>query len=269
MRFVHITDTHIDSAPDFINYGHSPRANLEALVAAINKLPFRVDFVLHTGDVVEDRSEDAYRIAKPIFEKLEPPIFYAAGNHDDATHLQRVLLGDEPTGDRFDYQFQVDGVQFVVLDTRGPNDPTGTLSDAQLDWLRALCTPDGAPLVIAMHHPPTSLDSPWLDTGWASPTRAFPNMLLDRGPEFMAALAPARARLRGVFFGHVHRPYQVIQDGILLCSAPSSFAQLLTWPTQRVPEPSPAEPGGFSLVTITREQTTLRQHYLPRPGATP
>ena len=119
--------------------------------------------------------------------------------------------------------------------------------------------------MIAIHHPPLPLDSQWLDGGWATPRGVTPSMLLDRGAEFLEAITPARDRIRGVFFGHIHRAYQMTHRGILFASAPSSFGQLLTWPEQAAPEASPAEPAGFNLVTVTRDRTVVRQHYIARP----
>lgn len=268
MRFIHFSDTHVAADPGFSNYGHRPLACLAALVDAVNALPFPVDFVLHSGDVVEDRSEQAYRLAATELSRLRFPVRYLAGNHDDAELIQRVLLGRTTTVARLDDRFQAGGVEVALFDSRGPRDPEGTLDDPQLAALKALCRPQGPPLVIAIHHPPLPLDTPWLDRGWTEDGGRTPTMLLGRGREFLEAVAPARDRLRGVFFGHVHRSFQVVHNGILYASAPSAFAQLLSWPTQEVPEPASDEPAGFSVVTVTAEQTTVRQHALPRPGLT-
>ncbi len=266
IRFVHVSDTHVSADPGFIHYGHGPLMNLSNLVNAVNALTFPIDFVLHTGDIVEDRTEDAYRVARRVLDGLRAPIHYVAGNHDDADAMQRILLDRPPGGRRFDYGFSAGGVQVEVLDSRGPNDPGGTLSDAQLAALRAVCVPRGLPLVICLHHPPFPLDSLWLDEGWMTSKGRTPNMLLDRGAEFMQALFPARDRIRGVFFGHVHRAYQIMRGGILFSCAPSAFGQLLTWPDLDRPMSAPLEPAGFNLVTITEERTIVRQHAIARPG---
>ena len=268
MRFVHITDTHIAADPAFASFGQTPRANLVALVDAINALTFPIDFVLHTGDVVEDRSEAAYHAARDILARLRLPIHYVAGNHDDAGFLQTAMMNRASARPRLDYQFSADGVLVAVFDSRGPRDPAGTLRDEQLAALRALCAREGPPLVIAIHHPPLPLDTKWLNDGWSTAVGHTTSMLLDRGPEFLEAIAPARERLRGVFFGHVHRAFQIMHRGILFASAPSGFGQFYTWPGQDHPEGSPAEPAGFSLVTITGEQTIVRQHSLAKPEAT-
>jgi hypothetical protein len=93
-------------------------------------------------------------------------------------------------------------------------------------------------------------------------------MLIDNGAAFMEAIRPARARIRGVFFGHIHRAYQVMHDGILLSSAPSGFAQLQSWPEQDRPMPAPWEPAGLCVVTITERGTIVRQIGLPREAGT-
>jgi Icc protein len=256
MRFIHLTDTHIGPLPSFANYGHNSLQNLERIVDRINALPFTPDFVLHTGDVVEDWSEAAYKLAKPVLERIKFPVYYVAGNHDDPDKLQRILLNQEPKSDRFDYSFTCEDFTIAVFDTRRPEqNPGGTLRPAQMETLRQLCTPDGPPLVIALHHQPVLLDVTWID-GW---------MNLDNYAEFQQILAPARERVHGVFFGHVHRAFEVLVNGILYCSGPSSFAQLASYPNLQQPDPSPEELAGFSIVTVTPTQTTVRQHYIGRP----
>jgi hypothetical protein len=149
-----------------------------------------------------------------------------------------------------------------VFDSRGPVDPAGTLTAAQLDRLRGLCTPSGPPLMIALHHQPVRLDSGWLDGPWQDGRR----MPLDNAEAFREALAPARSRIRGVFFGHVHRGFQVYQDGILYCSAPSAVLQFESWPDQPAPIPSHGELPEYGVVTMTPTQTIIRQYPFGRPA---
>lgn len=262
MRFVHISDTHVGPTPDSASEGRSPYASLEHLVEAINSLTFPVDFVLHTGDVANMAQEAEYATAAPLLARLHMPVYYAAGNHDNPVHMRRILLGQRASAARFDYQFEAAGVHFAVFDTRGPADPSGRLEPDQLEALRRLCTPDGPPLVIALHHPPLPLDAAWIDQGWVTRNGTFPNMLLENGEAFYEAVAPARARLCGVFCGHVHRAYQAFHQGVLLSSAPSSFVQFFTWPDQALPVRSPDELPGFSLVTIEHGRTVVRSHHL-------
>src|SRR5579859_7313291 len=93
LRFLHISDTHIRADPAFTLYGHQPYAALKQLVATINALPYPFDFVLHTGDVVDDGQADSYATARSLLNQLRVPIYYLSGNHDDAKLLQRELVG--------------------------------------------------------------------------------------------------------------------------------------------------------------------------------
>lgn len=262
MRFVHISDTHVGPTPHYELDGHVPLIQLEHLVEVINSLTFPVDFVLHTGDVVNSGQEAEYALAAPVLARLRLPIYYVAGNHDDPAHMRRMLLSQDASDARFDYQFEAAGMQFAVFDTRGPAWPSGRLEPDQIEALHRLCVPDGPPLIIALHHPPLALDSAWLDCGWVTDNGTSPNMLLENGAAFYDAIAPARERICGVFFGHVHRAYQVFHRGVMLSGAPSSFVQYYTWPDQTLPVRSSDELPGFSVVTIEDGRTVVRSHHL-------
>jgi 3',5'-cyclic-AMP phosphodiesterase len=260
MRFIHITDSHIGPDRAHTGYGHNAYDNLAALVTHLNQLPFRPDFVLHTGDVVENAVEPEYWLAKELLSQLNYPVYYVNGNHDEAEALQRVLLGTPHPLRRFDYTFEAGGVQVVVLDTRGVRHPAGLLESEQLARLSALCTAEGPPMIIAMHHPPLPVDSRWIDFGWQ-----LGMMLLENGDDFRATIAPARERLRGVFFGHLHRSYQAYRDGVLYVGATPCFGLLESYPDQFVPAASPLEPLGYNIVTVTPHETIIRQQSLLRP----
>ena len=78
--FVQLTDTHFGS-PE-----HAARAR--AAVEAINKLPFDVQFVVVTGDVMADNitNENAVAEALDILGRLKVPTHFVAGNHDVKTN---------------------------------------------------------------------------------------------------------------------------------------------------------------------------------------
>jgi 3',5'-cyclic-AMP phosphodiesterase len=260
MRFIHITDTHIGPSREHRFLGHESRAALEALVYTINCLPFEPDFILHTGDISDDASEESYQIARSLLQQLKTPVFYVLGNHDDPQNMQRVFLNKHSTTDRYDYYAKLNGVGLAVFDTRVPGHVFGTLTDDQLAALRDLCKPSGPPLIIALHHQPVVLDVDWLDNGWGEN-----RMLLECHEAFQEAIAPARDRIRGVFFGHVHRSCQVVHDGILYCAPPSACAQIISWPTSDDVAPAFEELPGFNIVTVTDNNTIVRQHTFVRP----
>jgi 3',5'-cyclic-AMP phosphodiesterase len=260
MRFIHITDTHIGPTPGHTMMGGHPLATLEALVNEINCLPFEPDFILHTGDVTDDGSEAAYKLARSVLQRLKAPIFYLVGNHDNSQNLQRVLLGKTTVSERHDYYVKLGGVGLAVLDSHIDNTQEGSLTEDQLEALRDLCKPSGPPLIIALHHQPVLMDVEWLDHGWDG----YQMILQDR-ERFLDAIAPARDRIRGVFFGHIHRSSEVMRKGILFSTPPSGCVQTVTWPSTARPEDSTSEQPGFNVVTVTDEQTIIRQHTFKVP----
>jgi 3',5'-cyclic-AMP phosphodiesterase len=261
MRFVHISDTHIGPKSDYRLHDQATLPTLEALVQRINNLPFQPDFILHNGDVTDDANEASYRIARPVLEKLRAPVYYVMGNHDRPDPMLRTLLGKTEPVKRYDYYTEIDGFGLAVFDTRGPIDPAGAMTDEQFARLRDLCKRDGPPLIIAVHHQPVILDSRWLDEKWDNGL----SMPLDYADAFREALTPARARIRGVFFGHVHRGFQAVQDGILYCSAPSALIQFESWPGAERAVAAIDELPGFGVVTVTPTQTLVRQYTFARP----
>ena len=263
VRFLHITDSHLRGDSTYSHYGHPPEGSLRQLVQNINALPFSFDFILHSGDVVDDEQPDSYANAKAILSALRAPIHYVVGNHDNARLLQQTLVGIATPAPRYDYAFEQGGVQFVGLDSTSLHEqPGGELTSEQLDWLAGYCQPDGLPLAIFVHHLPLPLAVPWLDEVITMPSA----MIISNHAAFRAVLRPAAQRLRGVFFGHIHRSSQSVEHGILYSSAPSTFGQLRTWPEMRAPEPSPEEAPGYCLVTIDAGRTIVQQYTFARPA---
>ena len=262
VRFIHISDSHLRGDDAFVHYSHPPYASLKQLVATINALPYSFDFVLHTGDVVDDEQPESYAKAKAMLSELHAPVHYIVGNHDNARLLQQTMIGIAQPAARYDYAFELGGIQFVALDSTSLHEqPGGELTAEQLNWLGGYCTSNGLPLAIFVHHLPLPLGVPWLDEVITMPSA----MVISNHEAFRAVLRPAANRIRGVFFGHIHRSSQSIEDGILYSSAPSTFGQLKTWPEQRAPLEAPEEAPGYSLVTIDGRRTIVQQYTFARP----
>ncbi|MFW6062959.1 MAG: metallophosphoesterase family protein [Chloroflexota bacterium] len=261
--FVHISDTHIGRTPDFELNGRNALARAERLVETINTLPAQPDFVVHTGDVVNEPHPEAYRLAARVFGRLDLPVYYVVGNHDRAAEIHHFLpMGPRqdlsPDRDMLSYIFESKGYRFLVTDARGPDEiaPRGRFSQRQLDLVRQEIERGGPPLVVFTHFPILPLDAVWMDT----------NMLTVNGPAFHELLQTAGARLRGVFHGHVHRPMQTMRDGILYASAASSLYQLGAWPHDAGVRIDENYPPGYSFVHLLPEQTIIHHHVVGGQG---
>lgn len=260
VTFVHISDTHFGPSPGYARHGRVALPAAQRIVDAINRMPVKPDFVVHTGDVVTAPGAAAYALAAETLGGLECPVYFVCGNHDDPAGIQTWLrMGAlEPLlmdGQTLAFAWEVGGVRFVVLDTHGPPeiDPQGVLDAAQLALLQAEARPEGPPLVLFWHHPIMPMDSPWMDR----------NMLVQNGAALHQALLPARDRIRGVFYGHVHQSQQTVRDGILYVAAASTFAQFSSWPTDETVGYVPEETPGFNFVRVWPERIMIRQHRLP------
>lgn len=265
LRFVHITDTHIGPTPHYTLYGRQPLAWLQRLVQQIGQLPCPIDFILHTGDVTEEGSADAYELAREALAPLARrwPIHFVVGNHDDGLRLQSLLGGSTEPLPRLDYAVDLGSHRLLVLDTRGPVDPGGLFLPQQADWVRQQATIDERPLLVAMHHSPVPLDTAWLDE--PPPSWGGKFMYLEGAKLFLDAIAPLRTRVRGVFFGHVHGGFSVHRDGVLYVAGRSGFGPLVTMPGDRNVIPDDPEPPGFNLVTVTEDQTLVRTRAVRLP----
>jgi len=82
--FVQVTDTH---------WGARDGAALtRRAVEAINQLPYKIEFVVHTGDMLADSigSESVVQDGLDAMKGLTAPVYYVPGNHD-------ILTSDVPT----------------------------------------------------------------------------------------------------------------------------------------------------------------------------
>lgn len=260
--FIHISDTHVGPTQAYGRDGHRSYPSVVKLVDILNTLPVTPDFVVHTGDVAADPDEAAYALAQDVFTRLKMPIYYVTGNHDRSQMIREFLpmgplvpLVDDP--DVLCYRFDVKGYRFLVLDGRAPDelDPHGLLSEAQLQAVQAEATSDGPPLAVFVHFPVWPLHAPWMDA----------HMLIINGARLHEALLPARARLRGVFHGHVHQSMQTTRDGITYTAVPSTYSQFTAWPTDWQAGHDTDYPPGFNVVQLLPEQTIVHQHVFTRP----
>jgi hypothetical protein len=155
------------------------------------------------------------------------------------------------------YSFNVKGFHFLVLDARGPAeiDPQGLLADSQLELLAQEASEDGPPLVVFVHYPVHPLNSIWMDQ----------NMLIQNGQLLHQTLLPAKKRLRGVFYGHIHQHMQTLKDGILYSSVASVVSQFGAWPSDLHTYYDNEHRPGYAFVHLLPEQTIVHQHTFVRP----
>lgn len=255
LRFIHISDTHVGTDPSFRLYERNTIDALKQLIHYINeRLPFKPDFILHTGDVTNSYDDAAMQLAAQTLSELQYPVYYVVGNHDRRGAMREHLLLQPRSEDRLFYDFRLNDYHFIVLDTIGSPDPQGYVSQEQLEWLaERLSNSDARSISLCIHHLALETGVPWYDR----------NMRIMNDEAFFKVLAPYKDRLRGVFFGHIHRAFTGFREGILCSAAASAFRQIYMYPGATKPDFDFESPGGFAIVMLTHQQTIIRHYTIP------
>ena len=167
---LHISDTHLCEAYDdegeiTIKLREMRRQTFggrqeEALVDSIAWARKNVDYILHTGDLIDFQSRANFDLVKKHFGDA---MFGALGNHEFARHMwlaeekepkteewkdrTRAKLDEVFPFDVVLHSQVVNGVNFVTLD-----DVYGTVTERQVERFRAEVA-KGLPIVLCMHVP--------------------------------------------------------------------------------------------------------------------
>lgn len=232
IRILHISDTHWANEP--IAPLIDPHSRFDQLCDWIASWSDPIDFIVHTGDWVHrgHLTEDQGVSTKTAWNRLSKlgiPVLSAVGNHDHRIALSECVHSSVPKNWQFHridsqpgrlaYWFSpnkksIADEAFLVLDARGPLDidPRGNLCSEQLQAVEKLLVDSNRRWTIFLHYPPIPLDCNWIDQ----------TMLIENGGQLHSLLASQPAKIRGVFFGHIHRPVCCIHQSILYASTGST-----------------------------------------------
>jgi Icc protein len=206
IRIVQVSDCHLPGDRMQSYRGINPHDNLGTLMERVRN--FEPDLLLASGDLSEDGSAASYQGVKACLDLPLVPVLALPGNHDDP-----VLLAEYFPGSPVDSISVTDhsGWRLVRLNSCLPGRPEGRVSDAALEDLENfLDGPDQRPVIIALHHQPVFIGSPWIDK----------YSLIN--PERMLALIKRHESVRAVTWGHIHQVFDADRDGTRMLGCPSS-----------------------------------------------
>jgi 3',5'-cyclic AMP phosphodiesterase CpdA len=161
---------------------------------------------VHSHDGAHDAAETTYaRVRAAIAAHYQGPILWLPGNHDLAAPLDRERPGAR--------ELRLGEWQIIAIDTHLDGAEGGNVGGVELDRLRELLART-APrfVVVAGHHPPMKLGTPWLDSGSIANGAALLELL------------SGSARVKAYVCGHVHQETATTHRGVRVVAAPASPA---------------------------------------------
>ncbi|GAA1663973.1 metallophosphoesterase [Fodinicola feengrottensis] len=167
LKFVQISDSHL---------GFTGPANLavtetfSAAIQQINALPYRPDFVMHTGDLTHLATAAQFDQVAQMMKGLHTgKTLTVPGEHDsidDHGQKYRQFFGAGTVGDGW-YSFDMKGVHFLSLVNTLSLEKLGHLGTAQLEFIRrdVAGLSSDTPIVVFSHIPLFAMFPGW---GWAT-----------------------------------------------------------------------------------------------------
>ena len=212
-RLLQITDSHLLADPAAGHAGVRPEARWRATLEAMRPWAASAAALLHSGDLVHDGSAAAYQRVHAGLAGLGLPGRVIPGNHDDRALLQATFASGAVNTARC---LQLGEWCVIGLDSLQPGEVAGHLERAELDGLdRALASKASRYYLIALHHPPFAVATPWLDAiGLDNPGPLLERVAADR-------------RIRAIVCGHVHMAHDGRLEGCRTLTTPATAAQFL------------------------------------------
>ncbi|MCQ4311278.1 3',5'-cyclic-AMP phosphodiesterase [Stutzerimonas sp. VN223-3] len=207
---VQLTDSHLFAEAGGKLLGLDTAESLRRVVDLVLREHPRVDLMLATGDLSQDGSLASYERFRQLSERIDAPVRWCPGNHDELATMQQAARDSELMVPVLD----IGAWRVVMLDTLVPGSVFGMLSAEQLELLeQTLQKSPERPHLICLHHHPVIIGSRWMDNiGLHNREALFE--VLDRF-----------SCVKALLWGHIHQEFDGWRGGIRLLAAPSTGVQ--------------------------------------------
>lgn len=214
VRFVHITDTHLLNRADQIFNKINTVQTLEAVLAQCLKRYPNIDFLLFTGDISQTATKKSYELFKSIIDRYQTPIYCVPGNHDKPKLLKNIM----PNSPNDSITIIKHGkFSLILINSSVDNEHHGLISKTCLQKIKKhLQSNSDECNIIALHHHPININSPWLD-----------EIALQNRNEFLETIHNSFRNVL-ILFGHVHQEIDIQQNKVRVLSTPSTCYQFKT-----------------------------------------
>ncbi|MGW5848646.1 metallophosphoesterase [Streptomyces sp. NPDC055254] len=209
----HLSDVHLDG-------GGRAAERTRSVMAYLDALPYDLDAVLVSGDIADHGTPAEYEEARTLLRSRHPLVI-CPGNHDERVAFRRGLLGEETaSAEPVDQVLRREGFVLAVCDSSVPGEHHGFLEESTLARLDGILagTPVDTPVLVAFHHPPVPLHTPYVD------------QIRQTGEERLAVLVERHPHLTAFLCGHAHTAAATTFAGRPLLVAPGVVSTLrLPW----------------------------------------
>lgn len=215
MLVAQITDLHIGTGDDIGAEDNYVR--LLSVFDRIKAMRRQPDLIIATGDLTETGSVAAYTLLKQMIDESGLSILPCLGNHDKTANFRRVFGGRYLSGEFCQYSYDAGPFRLIVADTHDETIHGGIFCEARAAWLdKALKSANGAPVLLALHHPPVVSGIDWMgarseDEGWIEQI----NAVVSKYPNVSKAIA-----------GHIHRPISQMFGRVPCATSAATAAQV-------------------------------------------
>lgn len=211
LQVVQLSDTHLFSNPDQELLGLATLDSFTAVLKSLHQLQPHPDVLLLTGDLSQDETQQSYEHLRDLIEPLSIPTYWLPGNHDQYPLMEKILDGGWLSAQKV---FQRGGWNFILLNSMLPGQVYGKLSAESLMGLeQQLAHLPNHPTLIALHHPPCSIGSHWMDR------------INLRNAAALFEVLDRYQQVKLVLFGHIHQEFDYIRQGVRYLGCPSTCVQ--------------------------------------------
>lgn len=261
MKLLVLTDPHlVESGGDIIGLDPARRLT-DVLEHALDHHPDAAHIVI-LGDLTHHGRPAQYDVLRDCLAGVPLPMSLLLGNHDDRATFVAAFPDAPRTDDGHIQQVVTLGNHRLIcldsFDEAADPPHSGYLCDARMAWLRrALQSADGAPVILALHHPPfkTGLDG-------------MDHIRL-RNDDALHALIAEFPNVVQLLCGHVHRTISGGVRGTPYATFKGTCHQSPLTLGMAGSDHSIDEAGGYGVVLLTDDGVIVHNDDLaPRGAAT-
>lgn len=213
-KFIQITDPHLFKDEKEELLGINTLQSFQQVITEIQQQDFDYDFVLATGDIVQESADESYHHFCRAVKPLGKQVFWIPGNHDFQPKMFDILNQERGNISSKKHILVGKNWQILLLDSQVFGVPHGFLSPYQIDWLISkLKDHPNRYALIVLHHHILPTNSAWLDQH---------NL---RNAHELAYALSSFANVKGILHGHIHQQVDSYWNGYQIMATPSTCIQ--------------------------------------------